>query len=260
MESRKRGNCDFGVFNVDSGSFLTRRETMRKVSVMLVIGVLVFGLGCLGTARAGLIADNGSTNNISDWEDTSNSANYGRWSYWDGGNNTLLGHNYDLDDEDGDGDKSEQDPNSPYSNWCTDPNNGNIVWFVRNNGGVRTDGRAMRWVYTIDSNETGDINVDGTFKGASGGLLAIYRSNDTDSSTPGDKSNWTLIDGPFGVSSEAFHYTISNLQAGEDIIFAVTSTQWWWEYRYLDVTLTPVPEPATIGLMLLGLAGLIRRK
>ncbi len=101
VKSQKNGNCCLDVFKVNFNSFLTRRKTMRKVSVMLMVG-LVCVLGLTVSVNAVVVFSDDFENGFSWSQD-------GKWGWGardvDGSatNNTVA-------------DNWNQDA-SPYSNW-----------------------------------------------------------------------------------------------------------------------------------------------
>jgi hypothetical protein len=196
------------------------------------------------------------TNNKTDWNGVTNTVTGGRWSYLNVGdlNPTatsvgLLGQQY----------------GSAQDNWCVDKNNTNNVWYVASNGCVMTDGRALGWAYTntVNSGDASVVTISGSYgNGAAGWNFAIYATSDTALDRI-DMSTKTLLFSKStawdGDSTVSFNFTTA-LNPGNDIVFVANINNYWWEPRYLDATITIVPEPAALSLLALGGLVLFRRR
>ena len=109
-----------------------------------------------------------------------------------------------------------------------------------------TDGRWMSWKYIVDTNETGTVNVKGSYTRTFDNVnFEIYKNSDLLYSSTSDA---------------AFDFN-TTVAAGDQISFSSQHNIYWWEPRYLNATITAVPEPVTLLLLVLGgTLGIIRRK
>ena len=198
--------------------------------------------------QIGLLGDDGSTNNIADFDGVTNEVSGGRWSYLQGDIDSGFGimtqqftaHGYTGDD-----------------NWTADQNNGNNVWVLDDTGGVRTDSRDMIWNYTVDSGEASEVNIAGTIAGGGDSRLRIYQTADPDMQIV-DASNMTLL---YDATAGSHTFDLNTIAAGgDDIMFVMDNQTYWWLTQTLDATITVVPEPASMVLLALGGLVAIRRK
>ncbi len=224
------------------------KQNLKQVVVAACLVATGFGI----SAGAALI-----TNNVADFNKVTNTIAGGRWSYLDvfdiASTSTSvnpLGAQYAW----------SVSGSAPWNNWCVSVD-ASGVWCVINDGGVITDNRAMGWAYTADTN--GDVQISGSYGGATGWSLAIYKTTDTDvnrvdmstkqllfSATPTDPSGVVTI--PFNLPT--------TLQPGNDIVFVSTGGSQYWFKRTLDASISTVPEPAALSLLALGGLVLFRRR
>jgi hypothetical protein len=123
--------------------------------------------------------------------------------------------------------------------------------------GVNKDSTVLRWVSEVDS----DLEITGTFQrktaypaqyGINGVICAVQINGET-------KWGKEILSPDTDVYT--FDITLSDVNVGDDIDFLVyPGVHNWLDETYLTATISTVPEPATIGLLGLGVLSFIRRK
>lgn len=237
-----------------------------------LLGCVVIVLCLTAATQAGLLATNGQTNNITDFNfgpEGSNVVAGGQWSY-------LL-------------------QTSPMTDRIPDTGtqpDGTIQWKEVSQTGdlwwVRSDGvHAYDWQlgsnYTIDTDEGGTVDISGTWTAAAGvdwagvivQVLAVRDGNATVVDYGASDANvevlwqgeWGGASG-WGTDPKTFSLSGVSVQPGDDIYFRGYWTNisgdganrgWWWEAKAkLDATITP--EPATLCLLSGGMIGFVLRR
>jgi hypothetical protein len=123
--------------------------------------------------------------------------------------------------------------------------------------GVNKDSAVLRWVSEVAS----DLEVTGSFQKRTAypaqyginGVICLVRIN--------GETQWSQeITSPDG-NLYSFNLTLPNVKVGDDVDFVVyPGVHNWLDETYLTATISTIPEPMTIGLMVLGLVGIIRRR
>ena len=236
VEKSGNENCIFGV---NFGSFLKRRKAMRKVLYFVMV------LSVLGLV-SGVFADVYHFHESYDSSAWKTRPEYQGMEYSknSGGAYTYMVEDYTADD-DGDGDLGELQyyahENLKYE-WIWHYYEFSQAGYLLSNPVVVLDGSANKGY--------GYGNIS----------LAVW-----------DGSNWNTIDAPSVNGSVTLTLDLTGDPNYQDLDVLRVRTGAIVDYRHnwpdakhdwLDVTadMSPVPEPATIGLMLLGLVGLFRRR
>jgi hypothetical protein len=176
------------------------------------------------------------TNNITDFDLDVNEIAAGRWSYLslkgdltvEGLLNKGTGTHFATDE------------------WAKDVNYDNHAWYVKADGTIGTDdGRIMAFAYTVHPNQSGaDLRLNGTFTRDLGSRLRIYVADDTDSGAVG--ASYELIYDEASDASAQLDIVVPNVQAGNDIVFAVNKTVGeWWVGQNLNVTISEYTSPGS---------------
>ena len=264
-------NCVFSAFGVNFGSFLGRRKTMKmkKMSVMLIAGLLMF---CVGTSFAAW-AYQWEANEYPENFQSGSVFSYYQWHTSnrsivnDGGNNIYV-----VDD-------TEPDPSNPTVKanakfWTKDG-----IWSASANGTIQfklkidsTSGTrgTLRFMVISDVAKNSSSNKCSTFlfytdKISGAGFSSDYNLDTTvwrtykteyDASTKhtalyyDNGGTWTLIGDSDNSDYEYITYPSFKFGQGSSSI----SGKYEMDYIYWT------PEPATVGLLGLGALGFIRRR
>jgi hypothetical protein len=195
------------------------------------------------------------TNNVTNFNNVSNQIAGGRWSYLDvvdmNSTSTSLGtlsmqYAWSVSGS------------APWNNWCVNTNKTpDNCWYVLDDGNVITDGRAVGWAYTVGNGAGDSVTIAGDF-GLNFGLFnfAIYKTTDTDMNRV-DMSTKQLL---FSSTEPTSFNKNTTVVAGNDIVFVSNTTDYPFDKRQLNATITIVPEPAALSLLALGGLVLFRRR
>ncbi len=261
VKKQTNGNCGNCVFNVNFGSFLRRRKTMKKMSVMLMVGLV---MSCVGTSFAAwayqwncnefpenfqngtvfqYAEDHPATRSISNGiytveTNTGSTKNY-PWQktkpeVWDSDVANTIEMRMKIDSSTGPvgavrfliaEDASDGGPSNEYMVWFSDNR------ILAGNPWGTNDAYNM------------DTTVWTTYQ------LKYYPADKLEVYIPATGGGWQLIATTQG---DSYSYGSEFFRMGQD----TGNVAGIYEQDYIYWT----PEPATIGLMLLGLVGFIRRR
>lgn len=172
---------------------------------------------------------NPTTDNVGDYRLDTNLVAPGRWSY-----QSIDGNATSLLNKGGSGAFAADE-------WAADVKKPEHAWFVKADGSIGTDYRAISETYTVADQAAGKtVHVRGSFS-SPGGRFRVLLAHDGDSTT---------VAGPF---TELYTYTGTaatfdlNLAAskGDDILFVSDQVSTWWVPGKLKASITTELAPET---------------
>lgn len=195
----------------------------------------------LSPVMAGKLADHTKTDNQSDFTDPDTAdlradarcpAIAGQWSYhhWDQNNNRFNNLK-----------RGNPEVKRFAGKWVIDNRKKESTWWIGPKGQMRSDGRSLASVYTIDTNEAGRVRIQGQLhiKKDTDCHLQILQTTDSQLVHVDGKHIKTLFDSQEAKSSK-FNLII-DVQAGNDICFVFVGRKLWWVTRKLTASLHQVP-------------------
>ncbi|MGN6126668.1 MAG: chitobiase/beta-hexosaminidase C-terminal domain-containing protein [Humibacter sp.] len=182
---------------------------------------------------------NPTTDNVTDYQLDSNVVGAGRWSY-----ESIDGDTVGMLHKGGTGAFAADE-------WAADTAKPEHAWFVKADGSIGTDYRAISETYTVPDVADGkNVHITGSFT-SPGGRFRVLLSHDGDPNTIGSPSAFTQLFTYTGVST-TFDLNVTAAK-GDDILFVDDGVTTWWVPGKLKASVTtevstpPAPVTSTPG-------------
>jgi len=167
---------------------------------------------------------NPTTDNVTDYRLDSNVVEAGRWSY-----ESIDGETIGMLNKGGTGVFAADE-------WAAATGKAEHAWFVKADGSIGTDYRAIAETYTVpDAADGKEVHIAGSFT-SPGGRFRVLVSHDGDPSAIGSPSSFTELFTYTGVST-SFDLTVA-AERGDDILFVDDSVSTWWVPGKLKASVT----------------------